>query len=246
MNTPYTINTANLREHDTTELRGYAKLLDTYVSTRPSHMFGLCYWLRHQEGNFNGYDFIADVTTITPPYEDGSRSYLSGGDGPTDIRVGFAGAIAWAIAAELKRREPKEPRKPTINLKKASLQRIFEFGLRHGRKQGKRCVTEAGACAMRGLNGTACIVGSMIDDELASLCDNACIGAGPSTDTPEWAELIGKGRKAEQKAYLLREMQHAHDSASDSFFLGDFERSMLKVASDFGLTYKEPGVTLRA
>jgi hypothetical protein len=252
MNT-FTVNTESLRERDIDELRRYAKLLDTYVTTRPGHMFGLCYWLRTQEHNHNGYDFIDAVTSITK--EDGERgSYLESAEGPTDLRVSFAGAIAWAIAAELKRREqPKEPRKLTINLKKASLQRIFEFGLRHIRKQGRPSfAADTRTCMMRGPEGTACVVGSMIDDKMAHQCDHGRYLSGPSTDTHEWVEVLGKGRKAETKAQLLREMQGAHDDAACDYtddlegFRAYFETRMREVAENFTLTYKPVGVTLRA
>jgi hypothetical protein len=55
---------------------------------------------------------------------------------------------------------------PTINLKKSSLQRIFEFGLKHVRAQGKPSMLRF-TCAMRGEDDTMCVVGSMINDELA-------------------------------------------------------------------------------
>jgi hypothetical protein len=135
---------------------------------------------------------------------------------------------------------------PTINLKKSSLQRIFEFGLKHVRAQGKPAMAR-GSCAMRGEEGTMCVVGSMISDELARRCDLAMespekVLSSPAKIVPEWFALIGKNP---QKYTLLADMQNAHDGAEADDFLADFESRMQKVAGNFGLTYKAPGASLR-
>jgi hypothetical protein len=135
-----------------------------------------------------------------------------------------------------------------INLKKASLQRIYEFGLRHGRMQGERSMI-GGGCAMRGDNGLKCVVGAMIDDELARRCDADSsatdhVWSYPVSNVPEWHAIIGKN---ERKYKLLTAMQKAHDGATDDDeFLADFNASMANVAREFDLLYKDPGVTLRA
>jgi hypothetical protein len=98
---------------------------------------------------------------------------------------------------------------PTINLKKSSLQRIFEFGLKHVRAQGKPALYK-GSCAMRGEEGTMCVVGSMINDELAKPCATSQWSTATKVlsiaerTVPEWFSLIGKNP---QKYTLLAEMQ---------------------------------------
>jgi hypothetical protein len=138
----------------------------------------------------------------------------------------------------------------SINLKKASLQRIFEYGLKHGRQQGERSMRE-GNCAMRGEDGLMCVVGAMIDDELANTCDEWVLGdssykayvpSAPTISNSRWALLLGKN---ERKADLLCEMQRAHDLA-DRDFPVEFENNMRGVAARFGLRYAEPGITLRS
>jgi hypothetical protein len=135
---------------------------------------------------------------------------------------------------------------PTINLKKSSLQRIFEFGLKHVRAQGVPS-TYGATCKMRGPDGTKCVVGSMINDELARRCDldmehDEKVPSEPDQDVSEWRALIGKNEK---KYGLLSAMQTAHDVAAHNDFLPEFERRMESVAKGFDLTYKAPGASLR-
>jgi hypothetical protein len=244
------LNTEVLQDLSKKVLKQYAAALTDYIESRPFHRFGLCYWLKND--NKIGLDGGDDCPyhVVSQLRNDTAGTYIGGERGFSEERVEFAKAFAWAIAAELKRREqPKAPRKPTINLKKASLQRIFEFGLRHGRKQGKQCVNSEGVCKMRGPNGMACIVGSMIDDELARRCDDGesddHVVSSPDVKYAPWVEVIGKGRLAERKAELLCSMQSAHDDAYCDFS-SEFEDRMATVANDYGLIYKPVGVTLRA
>jgi hypothetical protein len=132
-----------------------------------------------------------------------------------------------------------------INLKKSSLQRIYEFGLRHIRKQGAAAY-DGGSCCMRTPGGLSCVVGSMIDDDLAARCDEGDVPSGPVLERDEWRALIGNGRQASVKAELLRSMQRAHDLHADyADFLDRFEKQMMACARDFNLKYAPPGATLR-
>jgi hypothetical protein len=128
----------------------------------------------------------------------------------------------------------------SINLKKSSLQRIYEFGLRHIRKQGA-LAAQGGMCVYRTGDGRKCVVGGMLTDEQL-----AAHGIGNSDSVQvhraKFAPLVGKNKR---KLDLLEAMQGAHDSAAADDELPAFERHMQKVALAFGLTYAPPGTTLR-
>jgi hypothetical protein len=130
---------------------------------------------------------------------------------------------------------------PNINLKTASLQEIFDYGLAHVRKQRQKCVDKSGHCRMRGIDGTMCVVGSMIDDELAKRADDGNIGSCPDENESLWREVIGDDHA---KYVLLHDMQQAHDQADTAYddpdFMQGFERRMRGIPCKFpamGLVY---------
>jgi hypothetical protein len=135
-----------------------------------------------------------------------------------------------------------------FDIKAASLQAIFDFAVAHVRKQGKPsllCDLNGGGCAMRGDGGAMCVVGAMIDDDLAEQCDGTSGGhipSAPDSSCPEWRERVGDDGN---KYTLLGELQRAHDGASSDglgyAFLASFERSVEQTARRFKLTYTAPG-----
>lgn len=130
-----------------------------------------------------------------------------------------------------------------LNLKKSSLQRIYEYALKHVRKQGKPAMNGNG-CVYRACDGSQCAVGALLTDEQIA---TAGIGNGNSVaGHPEkFKALIGADRTGE-KLRLLKALQGAHDNANHGEdFLRDFEWAMQDTAKKFGLRYAEPGVTLR-
>lgn len=144
-----------------------------------------------------------------------------------------------------------------LNIKKSSLQRIFEFALKHVRKQGRPAMTGSG-CGYRDHqdDGTVlmCAVGAMLTDEQIATF-------GIENDAGVNEESAGAFRAYignERKVNLLRSVQRAHDNAAWSGeiaapsgvvsygpFLTGFEVRMKSVALEFGLKYAPPGVTLR-
>jgi hypothetical protein len=133
--------------------------------------------------------------------------------------------------------------KATINLKKSSLQRVFEFVLKALRKQGKPSMTESmSSCVYRGPNGERCAAGIVMPDDMAEANNHAAIGAVPGAK-----EFFGK------KYDLVRDLQlNMHDLAAFAMrdkgadFLDQLEFHAAKVAKKHGLIYKAPGTTLRA
>lgn len=162
--------------------------------------------------------------------------------GPTPKRVAFAKNLLALIREEQAARKPKVQKAPTINLKKASLQRVFEFGLKAIRKQGRPAMS-GNTCVYRSHNGDKCIVGHMISDE--QIAEHGIVNTRPvSMQEDAFKKLVGKNVK---KLGLLKAMQAAHDDPlHDAKFLYFFEESMKRVAENFELTYKAPGTTLRA
>jgi hypothetical protein len=218
---------------------------EQYVKIKPDHDNGLCRYLR---GVIDApYEFIGEYRKeLSGSHID---SYVSPTPGYNEVRAAFASQLAADIRKFLKLPDaaPEAPPKKkgqSINLKKASLQRIFEFGLRHGREQAGVCLSN-GACRMRGDNGFKCIVGAMIEDRLAAICDDpdSNVPSCPDQDSDEWFALIGKN---ESKYRLLSALQRAHDRTVGQDFLPDFEDRMQKVATEFNLIYKPPGSSLRA
>jgi hypothetical protein len=137
-------------------------------------------------------------------------------------------------------------KQPTINLKKATLQRIYEFALRHMRKQGKPSMSpETMTCLYRGPDGTKCVAGAMFSDEDMKKLN---IEEGTSLDQSSTLEAVSKAY-GERKANLLRRLQECHDiPAHDDKdrYMANVETLFKAAANDFGLTYKPPGAILRA
>ena len=131
-----------------------------------------------------------------------------------------------------------------LNIKKSSLQRIFEYGLKAIRKQGKAAV-HGNSCVYEAADGTCCIVGHMLAGETRAAAMAQDIGSLRSANGKAFFEpIVGKSEK--KKYEMLKAMQYAHDSASSGpDFLIRFEVSMQRVAEEFGLKYAPPGVTLR-
>jgi hypothetical protein len=143
---------------------------------------------------------------------------------------------------------------PTINLKKATLQRIFEFGLRHIRKQGGPSLkvvrdsdgsVASNACMYRGPEGVKCVVGAMLTD--AQLAEIGLVEGNSLAEGTEGHAKMLKFIGSEKKLGLLRRMQAAHDMhASSPIFMGLFEDGMRECAAYYKLTYKPVGTILRA
>lgn len=142
----------------------------------------------------------------------------------------------------------------SLNIRKSSLQRIYEFALRHRRKQQRpgTIAENSTACAYRGPNGLKCAVGAMLTDE--QMQEYGIDNKASVTDGAEEAfkKLIGADRTG-KKFKLLSEIQMAHDRATVDYraggstaFMAQIERKFEQVAQQFGLTYKAPGTTLRA
>jgi hypothetical protein len=128
----------------------------------------------------------------------------------------------------------------SINLKKSSLQRIYEFGLRHIRKQGCLALQNS-TCVYRTNDGCKCIVGGMLTDEQLALHG---IGNAESVSQhrEKFAPIVGRNVR---KLDLLVAMQQAQDRADSDDGLASFEARIRDVAEAFNLKYAPPGVTLR-
>jgi hypothetical protein len=139
-----------------------------------------------------------------------------------------------------------------INLKKSSLQRIFEYGVKAIRKQAAPGAARAGfGCDYLTDDGKKCIAGHMLTDEQLSSIKARGLGSIGYNDEAKafFKELIGADRSG-KKLELLQRLQEQHDGAngnatSDEDFLDKFEDSMARVAEPFGLKYTPPGVVMR-
>ena len=133
-----------------------------------------------------------------------------------------------------------------LNLKKSSLQRIYEYALKHIRKQGKPAViSPGGTCVYRAEDGCVCAVGAMLTDEQIAT-QGIRNDQAVSTAREKFSPLIGADRTG-KKMDLLVALQRAHDASSRAGdFLSVFEAKMQKVADEFGLKYGPPGTPLRA
>lgn len=140
-----------------------------------------------------------------------------------------------------------------INLKKSSLQRIYEFGLKAMRKQGVPGAKPGGACDyLIDGSGHRCVAGHMLTDEQVKEAKEKDLGSikGSPRAIEFFSALVGADRTG-KKLNLMAAMQSAHDKAAWVFsnrgrpFLDEFEDNMQQVASDFALRYGAPGTTLR-
>lgn len=137
---------------------------------------------------------------------------------------------------------------PTINLRKASKQRIYEFALRHVRKQGQPGY-ENGSCLYRTDCGLMCAVGAMLTDAQVANIPGPLEGVTHADNAEFFSVLAG----TPEKLKLLKSLQYAHDKAAADApafggfgFMERFEINMENVATRMGLKYKPPGTSLRA
>ena len=143
----------------------------------------------------------------------------------------------------------------SLNIKKASLQRIFEFALKHVRKQGKPGMdtTPAGniVCAYQTEDDLKCVVGAMLTPE--QLAEAVRLKIGVVGEHREFFDPIVGADRTGKKMRLMKALQMAHDNAATdtrherAMFLTSFEGYMQDVAAEFGLHYEPPGgKTLRS
>lgn len=157
-----------------------------------------------------------------------------------------------------------------LNIKKSSLQRIYEYALKGIRKQG-RFGFHAGSnsCVYQTADGACCAVGLMLTPEQRSLAMSTGVGSvnGIEKSISFFEPIVGglEDRYAAARWYpgsdfdrplpkkdhkwaLLQALQKAHDAAAikdGADKLDAFELNMQKVAAQFDLRYTEPGVAMR-
>lgn len=133
---------------------------------------------------------------------------------------------------------------PTINLRKASKQRIYEFALRHVRKQGQPGY-ENGSCLYRTDCGLMCAVGAMLTDAQVAKIPRPGASVSYEDNADFFRDLTGSPGKLD----LLEGLQITHDVAANtscaSDFMQCFESDMESLATRIGLNYKPPGTSLR-
>lgn len=131
----------------------------------------------------------------------------------------------------------------SINFKKASLQRTFEYALKALRKQGRRAgyyEGGSGPCRYLSASGARCAVGLMLTEEqLQNVPVNG--GSVVGHNKAYFASIFG-----ENKLKFLNDLQQVHDHSSARNFIEDLERMAQSFAEKYGLIYKAPGTTLRA
>jgi hypothetical protein len=134
----------------------------------------------------------------------------------------------------------------SIDLKTASLQEIFDYGLAAIRKQGKRSANIHG-CQYKTEDGLKCIVGHMLTDEQASWAALLRIGGVINTArlyVHRFFVPILETEEINDKARLLQSMQGAHDidasTLKEKDYMAAFEKEMEQVASHFKLNYSKP------
>lgn len=131
-----------------------------------------------------------------------------------------------------------------LNIKKSTAQRIYEYALKHVRKQGVPGVNAGGTCVYRTDAGPQCAVGAMLTDDQLFWLGGANAGSVQCHRT-DFITIAGSERKLD----LLVALQDAHDCATDTEgsvnFLADFEAAMQIVATEFELRYTPPGVSMR-
>lgn len=136
----------------------------------------------------------------------------------------------------------------SLNVKKSSIQRIFEYGLKAIRKQGSPAM-EGYACKYLDSIGRKCVVGQMLTEEQQAAVMAAGIGSIDGTDESRKFFVSAFDIKVGRKKWdLLMDMQSAHDSAArENFqnFLEAFEAGMQHVGRKHGLRYRPPVETLR-
>lgn len=229
----------SLNKLDTEVIMALCSVLGKYVKEKPQHRWGLCAWLDDQAlmdrlPAKNYYQIVHEYRRerAAGPISD----YVDDEQGPAPKRIAFARQFLKALKAQLPKPDPR------INLRKASLQRIFEFALRHIREQGRGALNTSGACVYRAQDGAKCAVGAMLSDE-----DMALFGISEGITVVNYRARFKAIVPARRKLDLLQSLQEAHDSyASSTNFLPLFETRMKDVAAAYGLKYKPPGTTLRA
>lgn len=246
----------DLTTESLTKLQG---LLQEYLETKPAHNEGMCFWMKHIKLYVDvrasaGYQVGVVRASFRLMESDwgvarGLQNSLMVDEveGPTEKRLEFAAEYLRRVQHELKARQPKVAKPPTINLRKASKQRIYEFALRHVRKQGKPGY-ENGSCLYRTDCGLMCAVGAMLTDAQVAKIPQPLCGVSYEDNARFFLSMTGTSAKLA----LLERLQIAHDTAANdpydgaSGFMRRFESNMEDVATKMGLKYKPPGESLRA
>lgn len=117
-----------------------------------------------------------------------------------------------------------------------SAQDIFNMGLQHIRKTGKKGERTVPGADPKALvcsyEGSGCVASVFLREDKKGQAD--CVGS--------WSALVEQRLVPSYQLSLVSAMQHAHDDASNMDFMAQFESNMATVAKNFNLNYSAPEV----